>query len=256
MEKSIVRGCGKRVAGGVYIVTELSHKGLPLDLFLYDPPIVPTDDNGNIILPGAVGLQMMEYGDGLIDLWDWIGESHYPYFPDFWEEVSRYGLSRRMSASADFSKLKANSYTVGFHRRGIVTAKKAFYVDIVKMHEVGTGMDLCPQNLEHNIDDKENIFCVRFLWQLVDGPADGIPRLHEVVMPRKEGEAQFTYDAAHDPFVFEKPKYKAEWMPAAMYRLPIHRLEVIEDTVGGLHELAVDRLDKSLTELPYVVVKD
>ena len=256
MNKDIKRGCGKRVTGGVYVVTELSHKGIPINAFLFDPPWVPIDETGERHYPGSVGLHPVEnpWKEGVTDLWDWIGESYYPFFPDFWEETMRYGLSRRISGITDFDKLSSESEIIGFHPNGVLTGVKELYTDLECEHEVGTGMDLCPHNKPH--DTPEEVFCIRYLWQLVDTIDDDVPRLHEVSMPRRDPNPQFTYDAAYAPFWIGLDRYKAEWIPAAMFHLPIHRLEVIEDPFGGLHELQVERLEKSITDIPFVVVKE
>lgn len=252
--ENIVRGCGKRIAGGIYIVTDVTNNPLaiPINAFLFDPSWVPTDNEGNMHFPNAVGLHMVEnpWEEGVVDVWDWIGEEHYAYFPDFWEETMRYGLSRRISGTADFDLLSKKSQIIGFHRKGVLSATKEFYHDLEDAHEHGTGMDLCP----HNIGEEH--ICIRYLWQLVGEIDTDVSRFHEVTMPRHGSKAQFTYDAAYAPCWTKEPKYKAEWIPAAMFHLPIHRLEIIEDEIGGLHELTLERIDKSVTDLPYQVVKE
>jgi hypothetical protein len=255
MQKEIRRGCGKRVAGGIYITTEVGREGIPVNAFLFDPPWVPVDGKGLVHYPGRVGLHMVEnpWEDGVVDIWDWIGATYYPYFPDFWEEFCRYGLSRRISISADFDLLSTDSQIIGFHPMGILQGTEELYTDLDTEHVYGTGMDLCPHNKEH--DTPENRFCIRYLWQLIGTLSEDGERLHERQMPQG-GEPQFTYDVAYAPWWISRKKYKADWIPAAMFHLPIHGIEVIHDPVSGLHEQAVEKLEQSVTNLPFTIVKE
>ena len=255
MEKQIKRGCGTRVPGAAYICTDFSPFGLPPSAFLFDPPWVPQDDNGIRYYPNTVGLHFVEnpWEEGIYDLWDWIGERYYPYFPDFWEEFLRYGLSRRISVTADFDKLTKNSYIVGFHKFGILSAKYQLYEYLLDEWEWGTGMDICPQNKDHSTED--DVYCIRFSWQLVGNAIGDEERLYQRFMPN-ESDSQFSYEAVRAPYWINDKQYKAEWIPAAMYRLPITRIEVIEDPLGGLHEIAIEKLDKSVTDVPFIIVKE
>lgn len=258
MTEGIVRGCGKRVQGGVYVVTKLSPFGIPINSFLFDPPWVPIDTEGNVHYPGAVGLHLVEnpYKEGVVDLWDWIGEQYYPYFPDFWEEARLYGLSRRISSNTNFEQLSKDSGIIGFHRKGILKGSRKFYEYLLNTFEKNTFMDLCPQNYEHRLDDKENIFCVRYLWQLVDEVEEYENRLHVIPIPRSSNNLQNFYMAAYYPDWIKSKQFKVEWIPAAMFRLPIHRLEIVKDPIGGLHELALEKIEKSVTDIPYQVVTE
>ena len=248
--KDIIRGCGKRVAGGIYLATDLSPYGIPLNAFLFDPPWVPLDNDGVPHYPGSVGLHLVEnpWQENVVDVWDWIGEEHYEYFPDFWEETKRYGVSRRISSGANFDLLSRKSQLIGFHRKGIYSAlNKVFYKRLIKEWETGTEMDLCPQNKE------EEHFCVSYLWQLVENAEENKPRLHTRFMPDIV-KVQFSYIAASIPTWADN--YMTSWIPAAMFHLPIHRIEIVEDKVAGTHEKAWEIVDKSVTDLPYVVVEE
>lgn len=111
---SVVRGCGKRKTGGCYAETELSSNGLPLDVFLIDPPIP--------VAEGAVkkvGVQLIER-DGVWHILDWVGEEHYPTVPDFVEEMRRFGMSRRLPKTLDFSRLSARSRVLLVHAKARV----------------------------------------------------------------------------------------------------------------------------------------
>lgn len=254
-ETKVKRGCGTRVPGAAYVCTDFSPFGLPPSAFLFDPPWVPQDKEGNFHLPNPVGLHFVENKElEKYDLWDWIGEHDYPFFPDFWEEFLRYGLSRRISVTADFDKLSRNSYIIGFHKRGVLSGTYHLYEHLRDEWEYGTGEDICPKNLAHA--KEEDAYCIRFAWQLVGQLENDMDRYYERAMPRNDPNPQFTYDAAYAPWWILEPRYKAEWFAAAMFGLPITRIEVVEDSIGGLHEIAVEKLDKSITDIPFVVVKE
>lgn len=249
----IKRGCGKRVAGGIYIVTELSHNGVPLDAFLFDDPVIPMDDEGNVHYPGAVGLHLMQDTEdpSVSHIWDWIGTNYYPTFPDFWEEVHRFGLSRRMSVNANFDGLVANkSQIIGFHALGILQGSEKFYHKLNEEFVLGTRYETCPHNVEH---DKDHPFCVRYLWQLVDMQKGDEDRLHSVPMPRSDG-SMGTYKAVSTPSWTKR--FKTEWVPAAMFHLPIHRFEIVADPIEGKHEQAIEAVEKSITNLPFIIVTE
>lgn len=94
----VVRGCGERSPGGLYVECGLSPVGRPFDDFLIDPPLP--------LLPGldATGLAnkprfVRDPADGTPHLVIWIGAEHYPYVSDFVEEARRFGISRKLSPS-------------------------------------------------------------------------------------------------------------------------------------------------------------
>lgn len=251
--KGIERGCGTRQAGGVYLVTDLSPHGTPLDSFLFDPPVIPIDNDGNVHYPGAVGLHLMrdDRYPLLCHVWDWIGTNYYPTFPDFWEEVHRFGLSRRISVNADFDGLVyGRSQIIGFHALGILQGTKKFYNRLDKEFVEGTRFNKCPHNLDHN---KVYQFCIRYLWQLVDQQKGDEDRLHIVPMPRGSGKTG-TYFGASVPSWINQ--YKTKWAPAALFHLPIQRIEIIADPIEGKHEQAIEAVEKSITNMPYLIVSE
>lgn len=253
----VMRGCGKRVPGGAYLVTNLGPSGRPLNEHLFCPSWIPVDTEGNRVYPGAVGMTLMEnpWHKGIYDLWDWIGETYYPYFPDFWEEVRMHGLSRRVSPNANFSLLTNQSYIIGFHRKGVLSGTELLYKNLKKDWVEDTFMDKCPCKKHFPDDDSEEV-CVRFLWQLVDEEKDYENRLHAVSLPRSMDKNMDFYMAGYIPNWIKERNYKTEWLPAAMFRLPIHGIEVIEDPVEGIHENTVENILNSATTLPYRVVRE
>jgi hypothetical protein len=111
---NIVRGCGKRKQGGVYLECGMSDDprfGKPLEYFLVDPPKAFEPDI-------KLGVELVEGQDGHTHIIDWIGSEHYPFATDFLEEVRRFGLSRRVSPHLDYSRLSVGSKIIIVHAKG------------------------------------------------------------------------------------------------------------------------------------------
>ena len=110
----MIRGCGTRVAGGIYAVVGLSPWGRPIEDFLTDPSIPIDTDEFNL---SPVGVMVVK-ADGppkRTAVFDWIGEEHYPSPAHFIEETRRKGISRRLSSRSDFAELDAASTLVLCH---------------------------------------------------------------------------------------------------------------------------------------------
>jgi hypothetical protein len=206
------RGCGERKSGGVYAEMGCGPDGLPLEHFIVDPPIV--------IDPAALGLspigvQLVER-DGVWHILDWIGSEHYPNVADFLEEVRRFGLSRRLAKTVDFSKLTERSKILVVHARAHVENFRT-YAD----HWLGVRYNRCPKELSaHNIPDAPDS-CAGVWWEDVEGgspprPTTSTQRVVIRIMPA------FNYVAASRPDGVT-PRYR----PAVFASFPITRLVVI-----------------------------
>ena len=245
MTVAVRRGCGKRTQGGVYLTTEFSAHGIPIQYFLYDPPWIPLDDEGEPWYPNSLGVALTQREDGFCDVWDWIGSDAYPYFPDFWEEGVRFEFSRKVSPHIPFEMLKlGKSEQIGVHPKGLPKLNKT-QLDYTYDYEADTSMNSCPHHKEIHEDGEANEFCTRLLWQFVGhGPYPNYTREFPVDDP------VFSYLCA------PLPDTLVEWYPAALYHLPIHKIEVINDPVEGLHEDRVEILIGSGTDIPFEVVEE
>lgn len=125
----VERGCGEREPGGVYCESGLSSHGRPLEDFLIDPPL-PIPDGLDLINKPQLWQRLSPYGEPMLDaqgqpvfdLLIWVGSEHYPYCPDFLEEVKRYGASRRLNPNLDLALLSAASRMILAHPKVINTA--------------------------------------------------------------------------------------------------------------------------------------
>ena len=111
----VVRGCGTRVAGGIYLSVATSPYGKPLEDFLVDPPI-PIHPGEIGVTP--VGVRGVEDAAGIYHVFDWVGSEHYPHVSDAIEEGRHYGFSRRAEGSGiDYARITARSSLVLIHAR-------------------------------------------------------------------------------------------------------------------------------------------
>ena len=212
------RGCGERKSGGIYAEMGCGPDGLPLEHFIVDPPIV--------IDPAALGLspigvQLVER-DGVWHILDWIGSEHYPNVADFLEEVRRFGLSRRIAKTVDFSKLTERSKILVVHARAHVENFRT-YAD----HWLGVRYNRCPKELSaHNLPDAPDS-CAGVWWEDVEGGSTfpfpgrggaGGEGKRFILRPMPA----FNYVAASRPDGVT-PRY----LPAVLASFPITRLVVI-----------------------------
>ena len=125
----VPRGCGDREPGGVYAECGLSSRGRPLEEFLIDPPL-PIPPGLDLVNKPQTWQRLLPSGepalDGeglpIFDLLIWVGQEHYPYVPDYLEETSRYGASRRLNPNLDLSLLSRSSRMILAHPLVLNTA--------------------------------------------------------------------------------------------------------------------------------------
>lgn len=206
------RGCGDRVAGGIYLETHTSPIGRPIEDFLIDPPR-PLDAAALGLSP--IGIKLIEI-DGVWHVLDWVGEVHYPNVADFVEETRRLGLSRRAPRTLDFSKLTSASRIVLAHPRAYIVQAPRYleHVDLV-----------CPLALDGHtsrelaVAEYPQRMCAGLWWYDLDHRSDVEPGS----LMRRELPS-FTYEGHARPAGIE-----ATYHLAAFLSLPIHNLAVIDD---------------------------
>ena len=108
----MIRGCGERKPGGLYICTELSPGGTPIEHFIIDPPI-PYDGQ-------KFRVPTIFEKDGINHLLFWVGKEFYDYPSDFIEEARRFGCSKRVPAGFPIEKLQYGSMMFFVHSRAII----------------------------------------------------------------------------------------------------------------------------------------
>lgn len=214
---AVERGCGTRVKGGVYAEIPLGKHGLPLEDFLLCPPVVVDAAALGI---SNIGVKLIER-DGIWHIFDVVGKQHYPNVMDFVEEARRFGISRRLSTSLDFSKLTCDSRLILMHDRA--------HIDNYHLYR---GSHQCPKERTGHDHDPLPEMCIS-LWSqdLIEGVSieeDG--RKVKRVMPSFEYEGY-----SRPPEVI--PKYNL----AIFGSFPIPKLVVVNDPDAGTHEKSLQK---------------
>lgn len=211
------RGCGTRVKGGIYAEVLLGEGGLPVEHFLLDPPLVLDFQKLGV---AAIGTKLVSR-DGVFHVIDMVGASHYPNVADFIEEVRRYGVSRRISRTTDFSKLTPSSRLLLAHPRAFIQNFADYCPDwkFTKEAEAGHPLPRCPKGIPAHDETVPPQFCAGVYWQDVEGGNCAGDRWVERRMP------SFQYTAACRP-AGVVPEYR----PAVFASFPIHRLVSISDS--------------------------
>lgn len=95
----VPRGCGERKQTAVYCEVGMGPGGRPLEDFLICPPqkINPAE-----LGVRPIGVRLVQH-QAVWHTLDWMGSEHYPNVADMVEEVRRFGLSRRLPRTLDFS---------------------------------------------------------------------------------------------------------------------------------------------------------
>lgn len=124
---SILRGCGVREQGGLYVCSGLSPYGLPFSEFVIDPPL-PFDGD-----PFRAPIVIEREGKKHLMLW--VGAEYYPYVSDFLEEARRYGVSKRIPTDFPIEDLDVGSFVFLVHPRAIV-----------EDHEYLPPVEYCPKD--------------------------------------------------------------------------------------------------------------
>jgi hypothetical protein len=232
------RGCGTRVAGGVYSECGLSPEGRPLEDFLLDPPApLPLEAQRHLgITPIGVKL-LPDPGDPQTHhVVDWVGSKHYPNVADFLEEVRRFGLSRRLPRTLDFARLSRAS-------RHLVVHANAWIVNAADYFGARATDDWrCPRHRPDHLDPPAPPpMCASLWWEdVVGGEGHEAPdeRLEGRRHPRpiRRAMPSFAYVARRPPAGVE-----GRYLPAVFAAFPITRLCVVADPEGGTHLDAVAR---------------
>lgn len=247
----VLRGCGSRVAGGIYLETGLSKHGRPIEDFLIDPPTrlnADTRARMGITQVGVTPLpRQLEDGTTVVHVVDWVGAEYYPCVTDFVEEVRRFGLSRRVPRNFDFSLLTPQSRILLLHSRAWIGAADEYFA---RRQPDGQGW-WCPQRRNEHVNPADPpSMCASLWWEdLPDGDPvpDSVvgatsalaPGYRERLVRRKM--PSFEYCGFLQPKPLEDPRYDV----AIFASFPLTRLAVVRDPEGGTHEQALDAARKA-----------
>jgi hypothetical protein len=258
----VVRACGERIAGGVYITVPMSGNGQAVDRFLIDAPLVLDIETLGIAAIGTaiVPRRLQTSSGNEIDTYyviDVVGEEYYPNVADFVEEVRRYGVSRRISRLTDFSKLDANSRLILVHRRA----------HIANAEEYQAARDperfWCPMDIPHHMNPEYRSMCAALFWEDID---KGLTiEANDQDAPLVVG-GSMRYDQPGVQMHLQRrgPRATIREMQTFRYRgmkrpdgvvpqyayaafasFPIRQIEVVEDRIGQSHVEGIEKARKA-----------
>lgn len=204
----MIRGCGQRKVGGLYICTDLSPEGKPLEFFIIDSPIP---------YPGQSfrSPQLVERG-GTTHALVWVGAEYYPYASDFIEEVRRFGASRRIPINFPIDQLSAGSKMFLIHGGAIIENYRELpEVEQCPLQRI-VGVDGVPSDLTDHIPAHlaNEEYCITHVYQAA-GTAGGIRRIGETEYRVSDTPCRVQLNYRHGIFM----------------RLPINHIDYVRD--GG-----------------------
>lgn len=186
------RGCGRRVRGGVYLEVGVGPGGVPLESLIIDHPIpVPHRQLG--VTPRGVHMVENPWEPGGKLLLDWIGSRYYPNVLDFIEEARRFGISRRVPVTFDFSSMRFARIAF-MHERAAVENPDTYWgnFELTKVY--------CPTQNEVHLSPgyrKAGGPCAGFWWDDVVGGKEIDPEMGNRVVRRTM--PSFSYLARRRP---------------------------------------------------------
>lgn len=243
---AVVRGCGTRQMGGVYLEVPTGPNGRPLEDFIIDAPFKLSPAILEAMGITAVGVKLHERA-GITHVIDWVGASHYPNVADWLEETRRFGISSRVPKNIDWSKLEAGSRLLMVH-------PKAWIENAADYFKARTQAPwLCPKSKpEHGTPPGDAAMCASLWWEDIAGGAT---------------KADIATEGAYNPrrVVREMPSfaYAAEsapegvtgrYCPALFFSIPIARVVIVRDPQGGSHLTAAESVQN--TKLPWEYVNE
>lgn len=247
------RGCGdSRTEDGVYLELGLSPFGMPLEHFLVDPP-QPWDPELPLPAQGVGAIKR----NGVWHIVDRVGREYYPNPADFYEEVRRMGLSRRVphnfsavdpetGATVGFEAITEETRILLVHDRAIIKNSPAFIEAADR-----TAWECPKQIIEHHwthprVSSEPATCCAGCWWSnLTEGiePSDPTQPTSRNVTRTMPG---FEYFGMRPP-----EGVTAEYGgPALFLSLPISRIAVVNGERAGerLERVAAAHLPTGIVE--------
>lgn len=252
--KGLVRGCGTRKKGGIYAEVPLSPFGMPLEHFLFDPPVIVNAGDLGIT---PVGVKLLKRAnEDVYDVYDIVGADSYPNVADFVEEVRRFGISRRLTSSLDFSLLTDKSKIILMHSKAFIVNPDDFHpMDFTPRegNKPAPGCQFpCPKDIgEHNAfwhpesgaswpTKKPVPSCIGLWWHDIEQAEEWNKTDAEWDRTVQRTMPSFTY------FGHSRPEgVTPQYTLAIFAAFPIGNIAVINDPEGNTHEMAMSKAQRA-----------
>lgn len=274
MEHQPERNCGVRIKGGIYLITETSPFGYPLEYFIRDEPKVVSLDDLNMT-PNGVAVRDIKtncavcnpqgMSKGRVGCWhcegagwsvlphvlDVVGKENYPNVSDFIEETRMLGASRRAELGADdYKRLKVGSRLILIHEHAYVENAHQIFAAV---RDAGADDPWrCPKQIaEHNLMTTgdnisvKGVKCARVWRYDLQGQTEDVEERGPFKMVRRTLRCGTSYMG-----YAQRAEIKPEYRHAIFMSLPIHRVELVDPALEH-----GDKLDKLRDcELPVTIV--
>lgn len=249
----IKRGCGYRVAGGVYAECPLAPpgQGSPLEAFLFCPPMTHVENNSGEMAPiveawglSPRGVTLVSLG-GKIHVVDIVGRESYPNAADILEEIRRHGLSRRLELTdSDYTLLGPGSKILLAHAWGSLVEETATDFAI---NPPGAPKN-CPRGKEEHLRDRVLGMCAAFHWEGIVEGHDLAPlqsNAPERAVKRIVGDTEYVAYRAPDGVANGPEQHKMALIGA----FPIHNLAVIKHPDPERQARAMERAGRTAFDI-------
>lgn len=248
----VPRECGTREEGGMYAEVATSPFGMPLEYFLFDPPQPVKLSTLGIT---ALGTHLIQGVDGAYHIFDVIGEQYYPSPLDWLMEARRYGISRRLNPSLDYSKLTSASRLITLHAKAYIWNPDDYLAGLAPWKPEDW---TCVKGLKaHEGSGHPDPMCIRLWWfdfeqdertHATNGRLDRKPCCGAQALYRQM--ATFEYTCFQRPQTVARPAYHM----AIFGSFPLGRIVVIRDTKGNKHEARAKKASRG--QVPVEVVDE
>jgi hypothetical protein len=237
----IKRGCGYRVMGAVYIVSDAKQYPKPLRDYLVDSPVTLAQMG---LRKQSLGVQMIVDKLGVYHIVDSVGLAHYPTPIHFYHEVEHHGASRKVAVDAiDWGKLTTQSRLLVAHDHAYI-ANHSEYYDAMGFTGKSAPLDWsCVKNKPEHENKKPREMCVNLLWADTD-PAEDHAYIGErwglLAIERSIANGE-VFSTCERPSIVT-PSYKS----AVYMSLPITHIHIIHDPFANKHVSAFAKTRRSV----------
>ena len=153
-----MRGCGERKDKALYLECATSPDGLPIEHFIFDPPIPINQE------PFRAPILWRDERTGIYHVLIWIGKKLYESPWDFIKEAAIKGVSRRMPKNFPIHKLSPGSKMLFVHSDAILQNWQELVEELKKQ---GISNIPCPKENKNHKELKGN--CIALLYYILKG---------------------------------------------------------------------------------------
>ena len=232
-----MRGCGERKDKGLYLECATSPFGLPIEHFIFDPPIPINQE------PFRAPILWKDKKTGIYHVLIWIGKKFYESPWDFIREAEAKGVSRRIPKNFPIHKLSPGSSMLLIHSDAILENWKEL---VKELRRQGISSIPCPKEKEEHKEMKE--YCLSLLYYLLSGEKAGYDSDQRKWVKRKVGDLTYLL-----PNPYEELNFKPVFKTGIFLRAPITNIAYISK--DGQVEESINEVAQQC-KLPVVVKEE